>query len=42
VRPLAVALAFARAPHAAFAFVHDVRHALATLTDTTRTVGAMG
>lgn len=33
VRPLRIALAFARAPHAAFAFVRDVRAALAVLAD---------
>ena len=42
MRPLAVALAFARAPHAAFAFVRNVQRALATLTDTTRAVGEIG
>jgi nucleoside phosphorylase len=41
VRPLPIALAFARAPRAAFAFVHNVRRALATLTDTARSVGGM-
>jgi len=38
LQPVRVALAFARAPGAAFAFVHDVRRALATLTATARTV----
>ncbi|HWT04581.1 MAG TPA: hypothetical protein VN224_02390 [Xanthomonadales bacterium] len=38
VRPLTIALAFARAPRAAFAFVRDVRRALATLTETVRAV----
>ncbi len=42
VRPLQIALAFARAPRAAVPFVRDVRHALATLTDTARTIGGMG
>ena len=41
VRPLAIALAFARAPRAAFAFVRDVRRALTTLTDTARVVGEL-
>jgi adenosylhomocysteine nucleosidase len=41
VRPIAIALAFARAPSAAFAFVRDVRRALATLTDTARTIGRL-
>jgi adenosylhomocysteine nucleosidase len=36
VRPLAIALAFARAPRAAVAFVRDVRRALTTLTETAR------
>jgi hypothetical protein len=39
IRPLRLALAFARAPRAAFAFVHDVRRALATLTTVARVVG---
>jgi|GEM_PF-1508085 len=42
VRPLKIALAFARAPRAAFAFVRDVRSALATLTETTQAIGEMG
>ena len=41
VRPLATARAFARAPRAAFAFVRNVRRALATLTDTARSVGGL-
>jgi nucleoside phosphorylase len=41
VRPHVIGLAFARAPRAAFAFVRGVRHALATLTDTTRIIGGM-
>jgi hypothetical protein len=39
IRPLPIALAFARAPRAALAFVRDVRGALATLTQTARAVG---
>jgi nucleoside phosphorylase len=38
VRPLRIALAFARAPRAAYAFVRDVRRALATLTAVARTL----
>ena len=38
LRPAAIALAFARAPRAAFAFVRNVRGALATLTETARVV----
>ena len=38
LRPLHVALAFARAPRAAFAFVRDVRRALAALSDTARAI----
>lgn len=41
VRPLPIALAFARAPRAAFAFVRNVRRALATLTDTARSLARM-
>ncbi len=40
VRPLRVALAFARSPRAAFAFVRDVRRALATLAGIARTIAA--
>lgn len=36
IRPLALALAFVRAPSAAFGFVRDARAALATLTETVR------
>jgi adenosylhomocysteine nucleosidase len=39
IRPLPLALAFARAPRAAFAFVRDVRGGLAVLT---RTAAALG
>jgi hypothetical protein len=41
IRPLRIALAFARAPRAAFAFVRDVRRALATLTTVARAVGEL-
>ena len=41
VRPLRVALAFARAPLASVAFVRGVRHALDVVTETARTIGAM-
>lgn len=41
VRALRLAAAFARTPGAAFAFVRDVRRALAALTVTARTVGGM-
>ena len=41
VRPVRVALAFARSPRAAFAFVRDVRRALAALTGTTRVVAGL-
>jgi nucleoside phosphorylase len=40
LRPLYLALAFARAPRAAVRFVRDVRTALATLADTARTIAA--
>jgi hypothetical protein len=36
IRPLPLALAFARAPRAAFAFIRDARAALAVLTDVAR------
>jgi hypothetical protein len=38
IRPLRIAVAFARAPRTAFAFVQGVRRALATLTIATREV----
>ena len=41
VRPAAIALAFARAPGAAFAFVRNVRRALVTLTETARVIGGL-
>jgi hypothetical protein len=41
VNPMKIAGGFARAPRAAFAFVRNVRRALATLTDTARTVGGL-
>ncbi len=41
VRPLALALAFVRAPRAAFAFVRDVRRALNVLTATARAVKSL-
>jgi hypothetical protein len=41
IRPLRIALAFARAPRAVVAFVRDVRGALATLSDTARTIAEM-
>ncbi len=39
VQPLKIALAFARAPRAAIAFVRNVRRALAALTGTAQAVG---
>jgi phosphorylase superfamily protein len=41
LRPLYLALAFARAPRAAVRFVRDVRTALATLADSARTIAAI-
>jgi nucleoside phosphorylase len=41
IQPLRIALAFARAPVAAFAFVRDVRRALAVLTATARAIGSL-
>lgn len=41
LRPVYLALAFARAPLAAVRFVRDVRTGLATLTETARTVAAL-
>jgi hypothetical protein len=41
LRPLYLALAFARAPRNAVRFVRDVRSALTTLTETARTVAAL-
>ena len=41
LRPLRIALAFARAPRAAFAFVRDVRRALATLRRVAHAVGGL-
>jgi hypothetical protein len=41
LRPLRIALAFARAPRAAFAFVPGVRRALATLTETARAIDGL-
>ena len=38
IRPMRIAFAFARAPGAAFRFVRDVRHALAELTATVRSL----
>jgi adenosylhomocysteine nucleosidase len=38
IQPVPVALAFARAPLAAFAFVRDVRSSLGVLTETARTI----
>ncbi|HEY0380897.1 MAG TPA: hypothetical protein VGC72_01730 [Candidatus Elarobacter sp.] len=42
LRPLRIALAFARAPRAAFVFVPGVRRALATLTETARAIDGLG
>jgi nucleoside phosphorylase len=41
IRPLRLALAFARAPRAAVAFLRNVRGALAMLSDTARTIAPM-
>jgi adenosylhomocysteine nucleosidase len=42
VRAMPIALAFARAPLAAFAFVRDVRSALGVLTETARAINRVG